>query len=513
MSDIGAWLESLGLGEYIEAFADNAVELDVVAELSDGDLEKIGVRLGHRKKLLKAIAAFEDQALASIPTHSRDAERRQLTVMFCDLVGSTELSERLDPEDLREVMRAYQDACAGAIGRFDGYIAQTLGDGLMVYFGYPMAHEDDAQRAVRAGLDIVGVIDALSTRLEAEQGVTVAVRVGVHTGLVVAGEVGGADTRGDMAVVGQTPNVAARIESAAEPGTVLVGERTRRLVGEVFDFDDLGPHDLKGLSAPMTLYRARDERAADSRFEAMHPAGLTPFVGRDEEVGLLLGRWGAAKDGEGQVVLLEGEPGFGKSRITNTLRELIVADDHTCLQYQCSPFYNNSAYYPIITHFERAARFQTDDASDTRLDKLQTLIGTKDSETLALIGGLLSLPTERYPALTMSPQKLKERTVEVLVELIAKLAAQTPILMVFEDLHWIDPSSLETLDQVIAAIEPWPVLLLLTFRPEFEPQWGAHTHVTAHSLIRLGKRQSALLVDRVTGDKTLPDTLKDQIVA
>ncbi len=391
MSDVRQWLEHLGFGKYADAFEREEVDLDAVPHLTSEILKDIGVPAGPRAKLLAAIQALKQEdpaaptpdtveppAPTAPPVTAPEAQRRQLTVMFCDLVGSTALSEKLDPEDLREVMRAYQDACAGAIGRFDGHIAQTLGDGLMVYFGYPIAHEEDPQRAVRSGLDIVGAVEELSTRLEAEQGVTVAVRVGIHTGLVVAGEVGGADTRGDMAVVGETPNVAARIEGVAEPGTVVVGERTKRLVGEVFDFDDLGPHDLKGLSAPMTLYRARAERTADSRFEAMHPAGLTPFVGRDEEIGLLLGRWGAAKGGEGQVVLLEGEPGIGKSRITNTFRELIGGDVHTRLQYQCSPFYNNSAFYPIITHLERTARFQTDDSSDTRLDKLETLIGADD---------------------------------------------------------------------------------------------------------------------------------------
>jgi tetratricopeptide (TPR) repeat protein len=382
----------------------------------------------------------------------------------------------------------------------------------MVYFGYPVAHEDDAQRAVRAGLDIVGAVGDLSIRLQAEQDVVVAVRVGIQTGLVVAGEVGGADTRGDMAVVGETPNIAARIEGLAAPGTVVVGDRTRRLVGDVFDFEDLGSHDLRGLSVPMILYRAKAERAADSRFEAMHPAGLTPFVGRDEEIGLLLSRWGAAKSGEGQVVLLEGEPGIGKSRITGTFRELIAPDDHTRLQYQCSPFHTNSAFHPFVTQLERAARFADDDTSDGRLDKLEALIGADDPEALSLLAALLSLPIDRYPPLAMSPQKLKERTVEVLVEQIAKLALQTPILMIFEDAHWVDPTSLEVLDHVIAAIGAHPVLLVVTFRPEFEPHWGAHSHITLHSLNRLGIRQSGLLVERVTAGKPLPTELSNQII-
>jgi len=363
----------------------------------------------HRLKILKAargespgvIPAVADPTRGAKTDHvtvarkTPDAERRQLTVMFCDLVGSTALSERLDPEDLRDVMRAYQDACAGAIKRFEGHIAQTLGDGRMVYFGYPVAHEDDAQRAVRAGLDIVRAAQEVSARLQESQGVVVDVRIGIHTGLVVAGEVGGADTRGGMAIVGETPNIAARIEHTATPGTVVVGERTRRLVGDVFDFEDLGPHDLRGLSRPMDLFRAKAERPADSRFEAMHPAGLTPFVGRDEEIGLLVGRWRLAKGGEGQVVLLEGEPGIGKSRITDTLRELIAQEPHTRLQYQCSPFFTNSAFHPIIQQLEFAAGFVADDAPETKLDKLEAVLERSTSDVPA-VAPLFSAVLSRY---------------------------------------------------------------------------------------------------------------------
>jgi len=526
MSEIRRWLERLGLGQYADAFVDGAIGIELLPELDHDVLKDLGVSVpGHRLSILKAARGGSPGMLptAADPTKvaetdraadariTSDAERRQLTVMFCDLVGSTTLSEKLDPEDLREVMRAYQDACAGAIGRFEGHIAQTLGDGLMVYFGYPVAHEDDAQRAVRAGLDIVRALKELSARLEESQGVVVRARVGIHTGLVVAGEVGGADTRGGMAVVGETPNIAARIEQAAMPGTVVVGERTRRLVGDVFDFEDLGAHDLKGLSVPMDLFRAKAERGADSRFEAMHPAGLTPFVGRDEEIGLLLGRWKLAKGGEGQVVLLEGEPGIGKSRITKTLRELIAQEPHTRLQYQCSPFYTNSAFHPFIAQLGRAAGFESDDSEDAKLDKLEALIGTDKQIDCALIANLLSLPMARYPALNLTPEKQKERTIEVLLGYVGKLAKEKPILLVFEDVHWIDPSSLEALDQLIGAIGAQAVLAVITFRPEFKSPWGAHSHVTLHSLNRLGKRQSALLVDQVTG-KPLPRVLVDQII-
>ena len=526
MTNVRAWLGDLNLGRYADAFEENDIDPRALIELTDQDLKDIGVTsLGHRRVLLGAIKQLASQkAEPPAPEQvglnadaanrdQREAERRQLTVMFCDLVGSTALSGKLDPEDLREVMRAYQDTCAKAIDRYDGHIAQTLGDGLMVYFGYPVAHEDDAQRAVRAGLDIVRAISELSAHLESQQGVLIDVRIGIHTGLVVAGEVGGADTRGDMAVVGETPNIAARIESLAEPGSVVVGNRTRRLIGDVFEFTALGPHELKGLSAPMELFQARAERAADSRFEAMHPEGLTPFVGRDEEINLLLGRWRAAKAGEGQVVTLEGEPGIGKSRITDTFRDMIGGEEHARLQYQCSPFHANSAFYPIIGQLERAAEFAQDDAVEAKLDKLEAQWGTEEPETLALIAGLLSLPVDRYPPLEMTPQRQKERTIEVLVAKLTRLAGDVPVLVVFEDLHWVDATSLEALDQVIGAVDTLPVLVVATFRPEFEARWSGQSHATLLSLNRLGKRQAGELVDQVTGAKRLPDVLRDQIVA
>ena len=451
------------------------------------------------------------EAETPTPGLKPEAERRQLTVMFCDLVGSTELSSRLDPEDLREVMRAYQDSCAHAIERFDGHIAQTLGDGLMVYFGYPRAHEDDAQRAVRAGLAIVDAIRALDTRLRAEREVAVAVRIGIHTGLVVAGELGGHDTRADMAVVGETPNVAARLQGLAEPNTVLLGAPTRRLGGDVFAYDDLGAQPLKGVAEPLALYRVAGERIAESRFAATHRGGITPLVGRDEEIALLMGRWREACEGDGQVVLLCGEPGIGKSRIADTLRERL-SEPHLRLQYQCSPFYTNSAFNPFIAQLEHAAGFATEDDTEAKLDKLETVLAGDDAETCALFAALLSLPVTRYPPLNLSPQRQKERTIEALAAQLAALAGRRPTLLVWEDAHWIDPTSQEALDRLVASVAGLPVLAIVTFRPEFAPPWLGQAHVTLHTLNRLGRRQSAALATRVS-DKPLPAALVEQITA
>jgi len=525
MKNVRTWLEQIDLGGYADAFEANAITLDLARDLNDADLEKLGVAvMGHRKILLRAIDALRGSDAGHTRDHDerpsrsrpRDAERRQITVMFCDLVGSTALSEQLDPEDLREVMRAYQDTSGAAIARFEGHVAQTLGDGLMVYFGYPVAHEDDAQRAVWAGLDILAAIETLNRKLAAERDLEVAVRIGIHTGHVVAGEVGGIDTRGDMAVVGDTPNVAARVEAMAQTNTVVVSGRTHRLVETLFDFEELGAHNLKGVAVPVPLYRVRDARKASSRFEVMHPSGLTPFVGRDEEIGLLNGRWGQARDGEGQVVLLCGEPGIGKSRITSTFRQLTADDDHIRLQYQCSPFFTNSAFYPFIQQFEFAAGIGADNDAETRLDKLESLLARSSDNVQSvapLFAAMLALPMDRYPALNASPQRQKELIVEALAAQLARLARGTPILLVFEDVHWIDPTSLEALDHLVAAVADLPILMVITFRPEFEPRWGGMSHVTYHTLNRLGRRQCAAMIERVAGNKPLPASLSAQVIA
>ena len=448
--------------------------------------------------------------------HAPDAERRQLTVMFCDLVDSTTLSGQLDPEDYRDMVREYQQVCSEVIQRYDGHVAQLLGDGLLVYFGYPQAHEDDAQRAVRAGLGIVEAIGTLNTRLEQAKGIKLAVRLGIHTGLVVIGEMGG-EGRQEQLALGEVPNIASRIQGLAEPNTVAISATTLQLAEGYFTCQDLGQQTLRGVVEPMQVYRVRGESAVESRFEAATVTGLTPLVGREEEIGLVLRRWEQAKEREGQVVLLCGEPGIGKSRLTQAMREQIAREPHRHLHYQCSPYYTQSALYPMITQIERAAQLTRDDTMDQKLDKLEALLGqgtAQVADVAPLFAALLALPPgDRYPSLSLTPQRQKERTIEALVDQLMGLARQQPVLFIWEDAHWSDPTSLEVLDVLIPRVAGARVLVVMTYRPEFAPPWSGLAHVTTHRLNRMTRRQAATMVAGVTGGKALQDEVLDQIVA
>ena len=523
--DIGRWLEDIGLSKYADVFAENEIDSTVLPDLSEADFEKIGIPMGPRKKMLRAIEELNVAAQGTESTvearvgraASAEAERRQLTVMFCDLAGSTALSERLDPEDLREVLRAYQEICAEVTGRYDGYIAKYIGDGLLVYFGYPQAHEDDAQRAVRAGLEIVVSVAGLSERIREPLNIDLAVHLGIHTGLVVAGEMGAGDTREEMAIVGETPNVAARLEGLAEPGSVLISESTHNLIEGLFVCENLGPQSLKGISKPVDVYRVQGETDARSRFEAVASRGLMPMVGREQEMALLLDRWEQAKGGEGQVVLLSGEAGIGKSRIVEMLRDGVGAEDHVRLRYQCSPYHTNSALHPIIDQLERAGGFARDDPIDIRLDKLESLLAqssTESAEAAPLLAALLSIPTgDRFAPLEMSPELQKERTLAALINQMNGLAERRPVLIIFEDAHWIDPTSQELLDLIVDHAQAIKALVVITYRPVFTAPWGGHPHVTSLTLNRLGRRQSETMVGALTVNKPLPEEVLDQILA
>src|SRR5262245_20181383 len=406
------------------------------------------------------------------PASGRSAgERRQLTVMFCDLVGSTPLAEQLDPEELREVILAYQQTCADRIQRFDGYLARYVGDGLLVYFGYPQAHEDDAPRAIRAGLGIVTALPELNTRLQQTVAVLqespLQVRIGIHTGLVVVGDMGGGDYRDPGAIVGETPNIAARLHGIAEPNTVVISEATYKLVQGLFECQDCGPQTLKGVSTPVVVHRVLRESEARSRFEAAVRTGLTPLVGRDEELGVLRRRWERAKAGEGQVVLLSGEPGIGKSRLVQTLKEQALAEGATRIEFRCSPYHQNSTFYPITEHLQRLLQFAPHETPQVKLNKLQqalTLYRFPQADTLALLAALLSLPhPEGTPPLTLSPQKQKQKTQEALVAWIVEEAEKAPVFCAWEDLHWVDPSTLELLTLFLDQVPTTRLLAILTF--------------------------------------------------
>jgi class 3 adenylate cyclase/tetratricopeptide (TPR) repeat protein len=519
--DVGGWLRGLGLEQYEAAFRENRIDGAVLPRLTAEDLKDLGVGfVGDRRKLLDAIAALRAEASAPVSSLSdapltidKDAkdtaERRQVTVMFSDLVGSTALSARLDPEDLRDVITAYQKSVAETVGRFGGFVAKYMGDGVLVYFGYPQAHEDDAERAVRAGLGLIEAVRGLKSA------VPLRTRVGVATGLVVVGDLVGSGQAQERGIVGETPNLAARLQGIAEPNTVVIAESTRRLLGDLIELEDLGAQDLKGISGPVRTWVALRPSSVESRFEALHASGLTDLVGRDEELGLLLRRWAKAKTGEGQVVLLSGEAGIGKSRLTAALLERLTAELHTRLRYFCSPQYTDSALFPVISQLERAAKLAHDDTMQAKLDKLDTVLAQSSisPQDAALLAEMLSLPNDgRYPALDLAPEQRREKTLQVLTLQIAELARLQPVLMIFEDAHWTDPTSLEAIGRTVDRIKTLPVLLIVTFRPEFSAPWVGQSHVTSLMLNRLGEREAATIIARLIGNKALPADVLAEIV-
>jgi class 3 adenylate cyclase len=518
MQQIADWLKKLGMAEYAERFAESDIDLSVLRDLTDQDLKDLGVSLGHRRKMLRAIgelagavSATPRPAPATEPPQDT-AERRQLTVMFCDLVGSTALSGKLDPEDLRGIIGSYHRCCTETIERNGGFVAKYMGDGILSYFGYPQAHEHDAERAVRAGLALVEAVTNLETAIAQT---SLQVRVGIATGLVVVGDLIGAGAAQEQAVVGETPNLAARLQALAEPGAVVIASSTRTLTSGLFEYRDLGTVTLKGFAEDVPAWQVLGVGAAESRFEALR-ATTTRLVGRDEEIDLLMRRWEQAKRGDGCVVLISGEPGIGKSCIAQTVLERLKGEPHTRLRYFCSPHHQDSALYPSIAQLERAAQFRRDDTDPQRLDKLEAVLAeaTNDlGEAVPLLAELLSIPTgERYPPLNLTPQKRKEKTLLAQLAQVEGLAAQQPVLMVFEDVHWSDPTTRESLDLLIERVPILRVLVIITFRPEFTPSWIGRPHVTLVSLSRLHPRQRVEMIAGVTSGKALPKEIADQII-
>jgi class 3 adenylate cyclase len=528
--DLGAWLRGLGLGRYEQAFRDNDVDAEVLPELTADDLVGLGVgSSGHRRKLLAAIATLrkgrprgtpptQAETAPSTTGHipvpkSSEAERRHLTVMFVDLVGSTALSTRLDPEEMHEVIRAYQDAVAGAVARYEGHIGTFMGDGVLAYFGFPQAHEDNAERAVRAGLDIPGTVG----RLRSPEGGPLAARVGIATGLVVVGDLVGSGPAQEQAVVGETPNLAARLQALAEPGTVVIAQATRQLVGGLFECADLGGHRVRGFVEPIRAWRVLGPSRAADRFEAMHGGSLAPMVGRDQEIALLLDRWRRAKEGEGQIVLLAGEAGIGKSRLVMALRERLQDEPYIRLSHSCSPYHVNSALWPVTERLMRAAGFARNDTPALRLAKLEWLLeqaGEPAEGATAALAELLGLPPGGHHALPdLTPQQKKGQVFAALLAQLDGLAHQGPVLLTLEDLHWLDPTSRELFDRVVDRTPDLPVLFVATFRPELPPPWSALPHVTLLSLNRLARAEAAGLIERQAGGRPLPPAVSEAILS
>jgi class 3 adenylate cyclase/predicted ATPase len=507
-ADLAEWLARHGLDQYAQTFAENNIEYSVLPDLTEDDLEKLGVSLGHRKKLLRAIDAVRREAVS--PVQHREAEFRQITVMFCDLVGSTQLSEKLDPEDLQKLIDAYRRECSTAIRRYGGEVARYFGDGVMAFFGWPRAHEDDALRAVHAALEIVSGVTKISGP------VTLACRVGVCSGPVVVGEIVNSTASWSMDAVGETPNIAARLQTLAATNTVLISESTRRLVSAAFDLQDFGLQELKGVTEPIHVYRVLAAKNAASRFEAAHAGSLTPLVGRSSELSLLLDRWEKVKEGDGQVILLSGIPGVGKSRLLHELKSHIQHEPHLLLHHQCSPYHGQSAFFPVIEQIEQAAQLTAREADADKIAKLQAYLprSTDSSkEPLPLIANLLSIFTENHRELSeLTPQQIKNRTISTLVDMLLAFSLQHPTLCIFEDAHWLDPSTLELLELIISRIDDARVLLIVSCRPEFRPTWIAHANITIHSLTRLSHTEVKTMIRDVLRGATIPQQLVDQII-
>ncbi|XIA67041.1 AAA family ATPase [Bradyrhizobium sp. TZ2] len=516
--DVGEWLEELGLGQYRALFSDQAIDSDVLPELTDDDLARLGVPLGHRKKLLKAIddllgrGTTDPHAPVKLARTRPDAERRQLTVLICDMVESTALASKLDPEELRKVMGVYLDACVKVVTSLGGFIARYTGDGLVAYFGYPAALEDAAERAVRAGLELSRIVPNLVSL----PGITLHVRTGIATGLVVVGDLLGEGAAREESVVGETPVLAARLQALAPPDGIAIAGGTRRLVEGMFELEFLGTCDLKGLPGLRPVWRVLREAAAESRFDATHPADLTEVVGREDELSLLLGRWRTACEGERQLVLLTGEAGIGKSRLCMALASRIAAESHFIIRLQCSPFHTDSALHPIFTYFERVAGLTLGMEPEEKLNRLIAEMqksGNVAPETIALFADLLSIPIgDRLPRHEVSAEQMKSLTLDALDDWVVNLSRLKPVLWILEDAHWIDPTTVEAISRGLGRTNSARILAVITHRPEYQPPWTGRSQVASFSLNRLSRRESYELVRRVAR-KDLPDTLVEQIVA
>ena len=518
MNDIGQWLEQHGLGQYAEAFANNDIDFRALPTLTEEDLKELGLSLGHRRILQQAIAEFAERESTETETTDQagepvvptgEAERRQLTIMFCDLVGSTALSESMDLEEYREVLTAYQAAVRKATEHYGGYIARYMGDGLLAYFGYPQAHEGDPERAVRAALTSVDAVSALDLVSPLE------VRIGIATGPVVVGDIIGEGASEEAAVLGETPNVAARLQGVAGPNEVIISPSTERLLKNRVEVRRLAHMNLKGLSRPITPYQALRVRSMGEVSDASQK--LLPLIGREVEVALLRRGWRTAQEGEGQVVILSGEAGVGKTHVVRSFQDEARGEIRNRVLWFCEPYYQTTANYPAIERIRRVLKLAEDDSTEKSLDKLESMLeslGLGVPELAPVLGFLLSISTEtRYPPLAYSPEELRQRIISAQVDLLLAMAAQSPVLMVVEDVHWADPTTVEVLERFVEAIRAERILMILTSRPEFESPWVHHGHVTNHTLSRLNRHETVEMIKCVMRNKSLPRETMEQIVS
>src|SRR5580698_3642994 len=504
MSELRDWLSRHGFEQYAEIFEANDIDLDILPELSERDLEQLGVSMGNRLRLRKALAERDSAPTGpSAADAPGEAERRQVTVLFCDMVGSTALSGTIDPELLGALIRRYQDAVAGAIGRFGGFVAKFMGDGVLAYFGFPRAFEDPAERAVRAAINVLAEVAGI----ELPDGTRVQARVGIATGLVVVGEIVGSGAAQERAIVGETPNLAARLQALAAPDTILVSEATQNLLGGLFELESTGEHELKGFARPVPVWRVAGEAAVESRFAASRAGRDLPMVGRTHEMGLMLDRWRLARGGEGQIVTVIGEAGIGKSRAIEALRAALAGEPHAHIHLQGSPYYSDSALFPVIKHLSRAAHFTAADSAAVRIEKLRAAFAERvasDAATLPLLAELLSIPPDGLaPPPLLTPAQRKAATIALLVDEIVRLGETDPVLLVLEDAHWVDATTLELMMQLTDSIGGARLLAVVTARPNFAPPWQTRPHSTLLTLGRLGRADCARLVASVAASENL----------
>src|SRR5580700_3863500 len=506
MSDLREWLRANNLEQYAAAFEANDIDLDILAELDDRDLEQLGLSLGNRRRLLKAIAernsktVSSDQAplldtsSATPESGSGDAERRQVTVMFIDMVGSTALSAKIDPELLGGVIRRYQDAVAGVIGRYGGFVAKFMGDGVLAYFGFPSAFEDAAERAVRAA---IGILSEVGT-IEMPDGARVQARIGIATGLVVVGEIIGTGMAQERTIVGETPNLAARLQALAGMDCILVSESTQKLLGGLFELTHTGEHELKGFARPVPAWQVCGESSVESRFAAIRAGGL-PLIGRAHEMGLMRERWHLARQGEGQIVTVIGEAGIGKSRTIEALQQELAGEAHARINLQCSPYHSDSALYPVIQYLMRAASLAAADPSDVRAEKLRALLAARqitNPAVLPLLAELLSIPLTENAPTALPPAQRKATMLASIVEILTR-ASDDPLLVLLEDAHWIDATTLEMVARLTDSISRARLLVVVSARPDFTPPWLARPHAMLITLGRLGRGECMQVVASV----------------